>query len=599
MSDRFHWPRRSNPGGGDRVYRPGKARVKRTSAVTQGVNPLAETAREAVSSRLVRGVALLLLGLTLALGIAVADAYLHRGIETSAAPPYVQQVIGRQMAINVDLRPFGADQLPQVAKTLTDMGVRTVRQPFDWVDIEPEKGVYTWERYDAIVRAMTDAGIQLVPVLAKSPGWARSPDAVAYTDAPPTTPDRYALIAGALAERYGASLGAIQVWNQPNIPEYWGGVSATPAEYLELLAPSFNAVRSVNPDIQVVTAELAPALPGGDPGADLAFVRGLYQIEAQSFFDAIAVRIDGGTSTPYDRSVDADRSSFSRALLFREVMVEAGDPTKGVWLTHFGWDADKVTAENQGLYTVGAIERARREWPWLGQMFIWGLLPDPTDPATSNFALLNSAGQPTEAYDLVSGAGAAGLGSWATTGYVPMGSAPLAYTGTWSDQHLNGQVFRTTGEVGSAAQVTFEGSGITAFLRESPEAGPVFATLDGQPLPGFPVENGKAVIDLTWYQAEDIPVLLASNLDGGIHVLNLELGGTGQLTIGGLVVSQTQPVLWPIAILLAAAIALAAFGLRDLLWVAAIRSRLMGGRSGSSSDPPLPSLPNWRPTLRA
>src|SRR5690606_33035892 len=61
--------------------------------------------------RLVRALLLLSVGLMMALGAAVADVYLHRGIETSAEPPYVQQVSGRGLATNVDLRSFSESQI--------------------------------------------------------------------------------------------------------------------------------------------------------------------------------------------------------------------------------------------------------------------------------------------------------------------------------------------------------------------------------------------------------------------------------------------------------------------------------------------------------
>src|SRR5215213_554299 len=87
--------------------------------------------------RLIRAFLLLAVGLMMALGAAVADVYLHRGIETSAEPPYVQQVSGRGLSTNVDLRSFSESQIEAIASTLRSNGFSIVRQPFSWAEIEP------------------------------------------------------------------------------------------------------------------------------------------------------------------------------------------------------------------------------------------------------------------------------------------------------------------------------------------------------------------------------------------------------------------------------------------------------------------------------
>ncbi len=78
----------------------------------------------------------------MALGAAVADVYLHRGIETSAEPPYVQQVSGRGLSTNVDLRSFTESQIEAIASTLRSNGFSIVRQTFYWSGIEPEQGQF-------------------------------------------------------------------------------------------------------------------------------------------------------------------------------------------------------------------------------------------------------------------------------------------------------------------------------------------------------------------------------------------------------------------------------------------------------------------------
>ncbi|HYO29744.1 MAG TPA: beta-galactosidase, partial [Thermomicrobiales bacterium] len=109
--------------------------------------------------RVVRALLAAVAGLALALGGALADTTLHRGVESGAERPVVRHATGRDLATNVDLTRFAPEQVPQVAAALQANGFRYVRQSFAWADIEPAPGQFAWERYDAIVGELSRRGI--------------------------------------------------------------------------------------------------------------------------------------------------------------------------------------------------------------------------------------------------------------------------------------------------------------------------------------------------------------------------------------------------------------------------------------------------------
>ncbi len=535
----------------------------------------------------------------MALGASVADVYLHRGIETSGSPPFVQQVSGRGLATNVDLRSFTEPQIEAIASTLRSNGFRIVRQTFAWSDIETTQGQYDWDRYDPIVRNLNDAGIQIVAVVEGAPVWAVQPGSADNTIAPPANAGDYATFLAEFVRRYGSYIGYVQIWDRPNDPGHWGGAVAAPEQYVGMLAPAFNAVRTANGTTQVILAEFAERDRSGAMGDDLRFLRGVYSVGGAPYFDAVAVAIDGGSASPYDRRVSAQQPSLSRTELFRELMIEKGDETKPVWITHYGWDlADGIDRAKQAEYLVAGIERIRTEWPWAGPVFQWALLPQQAGAGNENRAILNQDGTSTVSFEAVTGLADAGVGTVAPTGFVPMDSGPVVYTGAWNDQHLDGRVFKTTSEVGATATISFEGTGIVAYLRRSPDAGLIKATLDGKPLPDWGNEDGASLIDLTYYQAQDIAVTLASNLDDTVHRLSLTMSEPGQLTIGGAVVSRDPPLRWPVVVTLFAALAMSALALREIAMVAAERGGLMRRNDETIQGPPLPSMPDWRPMPR-
>lgn len=552
------------------------------------------------SARVLRAVVLLLLGLSVGTGSAAADTYLHRGIESGTERPYVLHATGHELAINVDLLQY-AGQIDQIGALLQQRGFRYVRQPFLWSRIEPQQGTFDWQAYDQIVQGMAKYGLQVVAVVEGTPQWARNPAQATVIDGPPVKTSDYAAVVGQIVGRYKNTIQFVQIWDLPNRADHWGGQRATPRDYLALLAEAFNAARTANSETKVVLAEFDPSPDGGGTGADIEFLRGIYAAKGAPFFDIVAARIEGGTASPYDRQVDAGVENFSRAVLFRELLEQELDAAKPIWLTHYGWnavDGGPVERDDQADFTTAALTRARSEWPWLGLMFSWSLFPNQSDPAEAGQSLLTQDGLPTPLFNALTQFESDGGAGVASTGYVPMDSAPVTYQGNWEEQHLERQTFQFTTETGATATLQFRGTGVIAILRFSPQSGPLTVAIDGKPVDGWPIKDGQSVIDLQSGQAFDVPISIADGLKDTRHTLTMSLRQGGELTIGGLIVARQPPLLWPVAVLVLIAIITAAIGLRDIVYVVALRSRLLQRRNQIGMRPPLPRLPDWRPSRR-
>lgn len=519
--------------------------------------------------RLGRSLLLLLAGIVMVASSAMIDPALHRGVETGEDMPYTVQNTGRELAVNVDLTRFDPSQIDSVLSTLQTSGFVYLRQPVSWSNTEPAEGTYDWSILDTIVNGATAHGLTLVVTIEDTPEWARRASELNYADAPPSDAASLADFAGQLANRYD-ELQFFQFYDRPNLTERWGGATPSPTEYVELLAAAFGAVRTANSEAKVLLAELDPRGSSGTLGDDFAYIERVYDVGGAAFFDIASLQLDGGTRAPSDRSISVDRVNLSRAILLRELMIDQGDETKAIWATQYGWaSSENLSDSTVADYLLEGIDRARNEWPWMGPMFAWGLV---SDPQTAPYALLNGDGTAKPQFGALASFGASPESRIAATGYVPMLSNAVAYTGNWDDQHLNRQVFQTTSETNASVTLKFKGTGVIAILRESPDAGVIHATLDGKPLGDrFPVEDGASVIDLEWAQAEDIQSTLAEGLDDGEHVLVLTLASEGRVTIGGMIVVRNLPMAWPIMLLTLAGIVLLIAGFRDLIYVIANR----------------------------
>lgn len=100
-----------------------------------------------------------------------------------------------------------------------------------------------------------------------------------------------------------AALGpdAIEVWNEQNIDFEWPAGQIDPAAYVNnMLAPSYQAIKSVNPNIMVISG--APAPTGFDNGtnawADNRYIAGMRAAGAANYADCIGAHHNAGATSP-------------------------------------------------------------------------------------------------------------------------------------------------------------------------------------------------------------------------------------------------------------------------------------------------------------
>ncbi len=332
------------------------------------------------------------------------------------------------LGVNVALTDLDQTQLNARLDLLQARGVRVVRQAVRWADIEPERGAFDWAATDRLIDAAARRGIAVLPVLWTTPAWARGPSGSAQfpaiDSAPPADPADFAAFAGAFAARYdrakpGAVIHAYQIWDEPNLSSAWGNALVNPTAYLQLVRAAREQIQQVNPSAVIVLGALAPTTEQNNVNlAPQTYLLKLYQLGGHEAFDVVAAKPYGFDNPPEDRRVDPGVLNFSHLILTREVMQAHGDGHKAIWATQFGWNAlpagwqgekslwGNVTEAQQAAYTQAAVQRAAREWPWLGAMFVESL--EPSKPATSQdpaadprwgFALLDQTGAPRPVFE--------------------------------------------------------------------------------------------------------------------------------------------------------------------------------------------------------
>lgn len=251
-------------------------------------------------------------------------------------------------------RPSGAPSKEQIGDWLQGLGAEAHRWPVPWNSIERNAPLpllghrYDFSDWDEMYAVDLEHGIQPLIEVINSPTWAQ-PDGVPSDlgRGIPPAPDHlddWAAFCAQVAQRYPQAVG-IEVWNEPNIPGFWGrgagGIRPDPAYYTQMLAIAYEAIKGVDPSMPVIGGALANAQRSLSNG----------QISAQSFLtsmlqDSAAPYMDGVSEHDYPIAASSrlDHTLFQPTIdQVRGVLAAAG-VSLPIWLTEVGVTTTPGTA---------------------------------------------------------------------------------------------------------------------------------------------------------------------------------------------------------------------------------------------------------------
>ncbi len=269
-------------------------------------------------------------------------------------------------------------------------GAKWLRFDFDWQSAEPTRGTYRWKYIDRVVNKARARGLRILATPAYTPTWARP--AGTSDKHGPTDPTAYAAFVKAAAQRY-APLGVHhwEIWNEPNISEFWQPVPNV-AHYAALLRASAAAIRSVDPKAVIVSAGLAPAADTADGHfvSPRTFLSRLYQAGAGPSFDAVGMH---PYAWPYGISAVGDWNQWYSLPKTYDIMVANGDGAKRIWATEYGAPTGSSTRAVSDADQARFVKEAFADWatkPWAGPIMWYSFRDTGTNPADlgENFGLV-------------------------------------------------------------------------------------------------------------------------------------------------------------------------------------------------------------------
>ncbi|MFL5733476.1 MAG: hypothetical protein ACJ78Q_09755 [Chloroflexia bacterium] len=293
----------------------------------------------------------------------------------------------------------------RILNMLNDLNFKWVKQQVEWKDTENPKGVYHWEEIDRVVNAALAHNLKVLITVVKAPTWATSGG-----NGLPNDPQDFGDFMAALTFHFKGKVSAYELWNEENLVGETGDVN--PGRIVELFKWGYKGVKQSDRNAIVVSGALSPTGVDDPNGvgalSDTRFLEMLYQYhdgEVRRYFDALgshpygfnnppdtkwpdnpnyALPVPTTTAFPHPNYYNLhDSFYFRRIEEQRAIMEKYGDGQKQMWVTEYGWCSDFredgygeckfTTPDQQADYIVGAIQRSRKFYPWMGVMFLWNL----------------------------------------------------------------------------------------------------------------------------------------------------------------------------------------------------------------------------------
>jgi hypothetical protein len=223
-----------------------------------------------------------------------------------------------------------------------------------WPDLEPQRGMFQWERLDGLVELAQQHNVEPVLVLGVTPTWASARPEQVSDYGPGTSPAEPADIQDwvnyitAVATRYRGRIRAYEVWNEPNCQYFSGDVQGI----FRLTWAAHDALKRVDATIQVVSPSFM-----NDPD----YLNYFLGYGGAEYISILGYHFYTSPGPPENMIASVTR--------VRKVMASHGIATMPVWNTEIGWQSDNFVDDEQRMGYVART--AIINWALGIERFAW------------------------------------------------------------------------------------------------------------------------------------------------------------------------------------------------------------------------------------
>ena len=286
-----------------------------------------------------------------------------------------------------------------VADRIQSAGIEWVRIDFLWLLAEPERDVYDWSVYDALVDRLEARGLRIFAGLGATPAWATSGPEFSGV---PDEPDQWSEFCYLAARRYAGRIHAWALWNEPNLDRFWEG---TRQQYIDvILLPGSQSITLGDPSALLCAPDVAHLSSANWDDWLRATIRA-----AGDRLDVVTHHIYPSNGFASEVTYDLETGGplpFSPPSV-EEVLRDTGWWQRPFWLTETGVESDRWGEGRQANFVGTLLDQwfspSRGHRNWVDRIFFYEMNDSPS-PSAYTFGLLRGPPEldPKEAYDVYS-----------------------------------------------------------------------------------------------------------------------------------------------------------------------------------------------------
>ncbi len=319
--------------------------------------------------------------------------------------------------VNSHLTWFGSEErVDETVQLMDEAGVGIVRTVFDWAGIEPEPGVYRWERFDRVVERLEERDIAILGILDGSASWATSApslDEPYWQKWPSEDVVAFASYVYSVVERYDGDgfvdapgspvIRYWEIWNEPNLAFFWRP-QPDAEQYVRMLRLCYQVIKMADPSAVVVMGGIAGNGVSYPPFAlaedERNFLQQVYDDGGRGFFDVANIHLYPYT---YELLQPELMTTLQAALdETRSVMAANGDEDKPIWVTEIGFSTALFPADygaEPDATIASWLGKAYRQLTGAEALFWYMFEDEGTDEnPEGHFGLLEYEGAPKQSY---------------------------------------------------------------------------------------------------------------------------------------------------------------------------------------------------------
>lgn len=272
------------------------------------------------------------------------------------------------------------------AETCAMIGMDFVRGGPNWPAIEKQPGKFDWEKHRETLEIANKYGVRTMHSITFTPEHAVRPEYIeklkqekqlgkTYTTPPQT--DALKRFAAAVTQvNTELKVPFIDLWNEPDLYGFWRG---TTDEYLDFMKTAYESVKSVNPDMPVLSGGIALVSGHGGHSKNPDLIRRML-VDGQDYYDAMSLHMHGPFRV-FQPQIDGKIAKYQGELKQPKpiVFTETGVPLGR------GWSPKQQAGELVKKISFGRARGA------IG--FTWFILLN-SGGDTSGYAILGDSYQP-------------------------------------------------------------------------------------------------------------------------------------------------------------------------------------------------------------